>query len=91
MPLKHDDAALHALVMARIETGELPAEAAKATWAGKGGGDPCALCRRQIGTTEVEYEIQDVADRVFLFHHQCHAAWQLALASYIPGLVKSQL
>ena len=91
MPLKNDDAALRALAMARIETGELPAETAKATWAGKGGGDPCALCSRQIGKSEVEYEIQDIADRVFLFHRQCHAIWQLALASYDPGLVNCQL
>jgi hypothetical protein len=91
MPLKHDEAALHALTMARIETGELPGEAAKATWAGNGGGDPCALCRRRIGKSEVEYEIQDIADRVFLFHLQCHAIWQFALASYNSELESRQL
>ena len=90
MPLKHDEAALHAQAIACIETGELPGEAAKATWAGNGGGDPCALCRRRIRKCEVEYEIQDIADRVFLFHLQCHAIWQLALASYNSELESRQ-
>ena len=90
MPLKNDDAALRASALARIETGELPAEAAKATWAGHGGGDPCALCRRRIGKLEVEFEIQDVADRVFLLHRECHAIWQQALAVYDAGMQASR-
>jgi hypothetical protein len=81
MPLMQDERALYAGALERIEAGELPGEVPKSVWGGKGGGDPCALCGKHIRRNEVEYEVQDAADRVFLFHLRCHAIWQFALSS----------
>jgi hypothetical protein len=81
MPLTPDERALHTLARERIQKGELPDQAPKSSWAGNGGGDPCALCGKRIGRQEVKYEVQDSADRVFLFHLRCHAIWQLALSA----------
>ena len=79
MPLTQDERALHAFAIKRIQAGELPDQAPKAIWGGNGGGDPCALCGKPITPKDVEYEMQDPVDRVFLFHIRCHALWQLAL------------
>jgi hypothetical protein len=81
MPLTHDERVLHGIAVERIRTGELPDHAPKQVWGGNGGGDPCALCGRRIGRSELEYELLDGADRVFLFHLRCHAIWQLALSA----------
>jgi hypothetical protein len=79
MPLTQDERALFVGALERIRTGELPGERPESVWAGHGGGDPCALCGKHIGSNDVEYEVKDSADRVFLFHLRCHAIWQLAL------------
>ncbi len=79
MPLTQDERALYARALERIRAGELPDELPKSVWAGMGGGEPCALCGRHVDSNDVEYEVLDSADRVFLFHLRCHALWQLAL------------
>ena len=81
MPLNPDERALHQLAITRIETGELPRAVPKNLWGGNGEGDPCALCGKRINQDELEYEVQDAADRVFHFHLRCHAIWQLAMSA----------
>ena len=80
MPLTQEERALYARALERVQTGELPADLPKSVWAGNGGGDPCVLCGKYIRHDEVEYEVQDNVERVFLFHLRCNAIWQLALS-----------
>lgn len=82
MPLTQDERGLHTMAIEGIRTGGLPNKLPKATWAGNGSGQPCALCQKRIERSDVEYEVQDVEDRVFLFHLRCHAIWQLALSAH---------
>jgi hypothetical protein len=81
MLLTHDERVLHGMAIERIRAGELPDHAPKQVWGGNGGGGPCALCGKRIRRSELEYELLDGADRVFLFHLRCHTIWQLALSA----------
>ena len=90
MPFTHDERVLYGMAIERIRSGELPDDAPKQVWSGKGAGDPCALCGKRIGRRELEYELLDGANRVFLFHLRCHAIWQLALSAQPSCLDLSQ-
>lgn len=79
MPFMHDERALHTLAIERLKKGELPGQQPESIWAGNGTDALCALCGERIGGNQVEYEIRDATDRVFVFHLRCHAIWQLAL------------
>lgn len=76
------DGALKELARQRIATGELPCSPTAPTWGSRGSGAPCSLCKRPIGTEEIEYEVAAVDPRGIAeatpvrFHLTCHAAWQ---------------
>lgn len=57
----------------------LPDHAPTRLWTGTGAGHPCALCGKRIGRGEVECQILDRADRVFLFHLRCREVWEDAV------------
>jgi hypothetical protein len=83
MPLTQQELELKTLAVDRIRQSLLPARAPASIWAGRGSGEPCSLCDRTIGKTEMEYELDAPATRakrVVRLHLRCHALWQLGLA-----------
>jgi len=80
MPLPQHVLDLKALVADRIGRRLLPVHGRETVWAGRGSGEPCALCDRTIPTTEIEYELDAPSPRatngVVRLHLQCHALWQ---------------
>ena len=56
----------------------LPQREMVRTWAGRGSGALCDLCRHPIETHEVEYEVEVMAQspvQVLRFHLTCYQQW----------------
>ena len=75
------DTALRLRVRQLIENGQLPVMLPRQIRAGYGSGRVCAACDQPIGSTQVEYEVEDDSHgRPLGFHMGCHDAWQLECA-----------
>lgn len=79
MPLTRREKELREQARALIADGQLPAIRSGRCWGSKGNGKGCSLCGEPVGREEVEFEIED-GGRVYAFHFDCHAAWQLECA-----------
>jgi hypothetical protein len=80
-----DERLLQEKAIERTRLGDLPDHAPTRVWTGNGAGDPCALCGKRIGRSEVEHQVLDRADRVFLFHLRCRAIWENAVSMNPSG------
>jgi hypothetical protein len=64
-----------------IETGTLPNRRPDRTWAGRGVGAECAICRAPVTRDEIEYEIEfarngdDSGLDSYHVHVRCLEAW----------------
>jgi hypothetical protein len=64
----------------RLASGELPRVQSESIWGGYGHGNVCSLCGEPIRTTEVEFELPELANcpnTTLRFHIPCHEIWQL--------------
>jgi hypothetical protein len=60
------------------------------TWAGPGSGASCDLCKRKIGTHEIEYEVElmvQSAPQLLRFHVTCHQEWAAGAISLSPAIM----
>lgn len=72
---------LRALTRAAIEAGKLPPGGTGRTWAGRGTGKLCAVCRSRIEPAEIEYEVAwstDEGERLCHFHLACYQIWYVS-------------
>jgi hypothetical protein len=55
-------------------------EAANRTWAGRGSGARCDLCRGIISEDQIEYEVElaDARNRVLTLHLDCYEQWAIS-------------
>ncbi len=59
------------------------------TWAGRGSGASCNLCKDTIGAHEIEYEVELMvqdAPQVLRFHVTCHHEWAVEARSSSPEM-----
>lgn len=47
----------------------------------RGTGRPCIVCRREIGRTEMEYELDDIGV-VLIAHDECYMLWREGSVSH---------
>lgn len=80
-----DERLLHEKAIEGTRLGVLPDHVPTRVWTAKGAGHPCALCGKRIGRGEVECQILDRADRVFLFHLRCRQVWEDAVSTNSSG------
>jgi hypothetical protein len=62
-------------VRTMLETGQLPCDEPRETWAGPGEGQHCAACGEVIAPTELEFEVSLDPGTVLRLHRRCHAIW----------------
>jgi len=67
------------LIADKIRSGALPLppEPPEKYFAGKGTGQPCAICEQAITAEQLEYEL-DLGSRTLRFHEQCLDMWRQA-------------
>ena len=70
---------LATLVADKIRSGTLPLppEPPEKYFAGKGTGQPCAICEQAITAKQLEYEL-DLGGRTLRFHEKCLDMWRQA-------------
>lgn len=63
------------------KAGGLPGSRPERMWGGPGGGAPCALCGRDIGTEEMEFELQysskEEGSESYHVHVRCFTGWDV--------------
>lgn len=77
-----DEKALRGQAREAIRAGTLPRRRPERMWGGPGGGAPCALCRKPVGSDEIEFELQFTSGEGagaanYHVHLRCLAAWEL--------------
>lgn len=77
---------LRALVRRLIESGELPVLLVHNVDGGYGSERPCQVCRENILTTQVEYEVREDSPARGQFHMRCFAVWQLECGERIQSI-----
>ncbi|MDB6160674.1 MAG: hypothetical protein JWO04_4380 [Gammaproteobacteria bacterium] len=70
---------LHVRAKERMQSGELPTYAPSSSYAGRGSTITCALCDAPILPTDVELELEFVAQgadrKVIRLHSRCESVW----------------
>ncbi|HEY6483410.1 MAG TPA: hypothetical protein VIY54_07770 [Steroidobacteraceae bacterium] len=77
--MQFDEEQLRHEARRRVADGRLPCQAPQYMWAGAGDDQPCSLCDRLIGPSQIEYELQfnSRIPALHRFHRICHEAWEL--------------
>ena len=74
------DGVVDTLSVEQAERQALPYQEPLRTWAGRGTGVPCNLCRAPISTQDIEYEVELLASagnsRGLHFHFNCYRLWE---------------
>ena len=73
---------LRARARQAMKIGSLPEHRPERIWGGPGSGAPCAVCGKDIGREEVEFELQFSSDAHlgsgnYEVHVKCFEAWEL--------------
>jgi hypothetical protein len=75
-----DEKSLRVRVRQCILAHRLPCAPGQKTYAGFGDGRCCDICAGEIGTRDVQYEVDFVADgvrtRTLIMHLSCHTLWR---------------
>lgn len=76
-----DERLLRTQAREAIRAGRSPDRVPERMWGGPGSGAVCAVCGRNVGKEEMEFELQfslkaDGSDS-YHFHVRCFAAWEL--------------
>lgn len=62
-----------------------PRRAPARTWAGRGSGGTCDLCRLVIDEDQIEYEVElDSHNEILTLHLDCYERWALSHESIRP-------
>jgi hypothetical protein len=84
MPLTRLEAELRPIARERIAKGRLPCVVSSRMWGGPGLGHHCDLCDKEIGSDEMELEVEGPINggevHTFRFHVVCQSVWQLECA-----------
>lgn len=77
----NDERALRIRAREAMKAGSLPERPPERMWGGPGGGCLCAVCGRNIGKEEMEFELQfsstEEGFKSYHVHVRCFAAWEL--------------
>jgi hypothetical protein len=73
--LRVEVAELRVIIRQKVSTGLLPKDAPAKMRAGYGTGKICAACDLSTTKKDVEYEVDMVDRRTFLFHQACLTLW----------------
>ncbi len=79
-----EDRVLRTRAREAMKAANLPDRRPELLWGGRGSGATCAVCRKAVGTNEVELELEFTSDQApgadnYHFHVRCFAAWELEL------------
>jgi hypothetical protein len=77
---------LRAAVRHLIDHGQLPVMRARDLHGGYGLGDRCSVCRLEITSSQVDYEVGVEGPQPLHFHIMCFSAWQLECAARLHAL-----
>jgi hypothetical protein len=81
--LRVEVADLRVTIRLKVAAGVLPKDAPVKMWAGYGTGQTCAACDLSTTKEDVEYEVDMVDRRTFVFHQLCLTLWHQERATHL--------